>query len=145
MLLIGLMVGIAFRLELTIFGLMYGPRLVHWSPKVILIVYFFGFGLSIFWFLLFSLLFPFSVLVLFSRWFLTLDLAFSFSFTFTYSRGDVLKLLDRFRLLSLILSTTEARDMIFSCSRYMEFPLLSFLRILNLFKAEVISSSGDIL
>ena len=63
-------------------------------------------------------------------WYLTLTLPFP--------EGDVLKLLNSLGLLSLSVSTKKARAMIWSCLGDMEFHLLSFLRISNLFKAEVI-------
>ena len=140
---IGFMGGLSlFRLELTLFGAMDGPCLVHWAQKVSLSVYFLGVGLSIFWFLLLPLFSPFSIFGLFASWFLTLALAFYFSFAFP--GGDVLNILDILRLPSLSLSTMEARAVIFSCSGDMEFHLLSLPRISNLFKAEVINSSDEI-
>ena len=73
--------GLALRLELEIFGSVDGPSLVRWTPKVSLVVYLLGVGLSIFWFLLLPLMFTFFILVMFSRWFLTLALSFSFAFS----------------------------------------------------------------
>ena len=67
MLLVGGMIGLCLRLNLEFFWSMDGPRLVRWTPKVSIIIYFLGVGLSMFGFLLLILLFQFSTLGLFAR------------------------------------------------------------------------------
>ena len=84
MLLVGVMGGLDFCLELAFFRSMDGPRLVNWTPKVSLIIYFLGVGLSIFWFLLLPLLFPSFILGLFYDCFLTMVLPFYFHFEFSW-------------------------------------------------------------
>ena len=61
-----------------------GPRLVCGTPKVSLIVYFIGVGLSIFWLLILPFLFPFYILGLFAMWIINLALNFDFVFSFSW-------------------------------------------------------------
>ena len=93
--------GLSLRLNPTLFILMYGPCLVCWTQKVSLIVWFLGVCLSIFWLLLLPLLFTFSVLGLFLRWFLTLALALSFVFYFSFSWRWQLKTLGELQVIVL--------------------------------------------